>query len=69
MDLWFTEGKEETPDGLIKRVVSITEAVSESPDQNCEWFKLLLNQYLKPGDEVSHPGKFIPLCVNFNTFV
>ena len=54
LDLWFTEGKDETPDGLIKRVVSITEAVSESPDQNCDWFKLLLNQYLKPGDEVGH---------------
>ena len=52
MDLWFTEKAEETPDGLIKRVVSITEAVSNSPDQNCDWFKLLLNQYLKPGDEV-----------------
>jgi len=51
MDLWFSEGKDETPDGLIKRVVSITEAVAESPDQNCDWFKLLLNQYLKPGDE------------------
>ena len=53
LDLWFTEQSEETPDGLIKRVVSITEAVAESPDQNCDWFKLLLNQYLKPGDEVS----------------
>ena len=55
MDLWFTEPKEETADCLIKRVVSVTETVAASPDQNCEWFTLLLNQYLKPGDEVGNP--------------
>ena len=32
--------------------------MSESPDQNCDWFKLLLNQYLKPGDEVGHDFDF-----------
>ena len=35
---------------------SVTEAVAASPDQNCDWFKLLLNQYIKPGDEVFSYG-------------